>query len=144
MASFRFAVLARRSCFTDCVMVLFFIIDNWWKQGLSLLETLDQMSFREKIPCTRNFGWITPQKFGWKITKLPQNSHLVHAFNSVNRDSLVSIILNQFLERFHAWTVFQKQLQIKTDTKVNLSVQQINLSPPYDFRLILQAKSSSY
>lgn len=100
MASFRFAVLARHSCFTDCVMVLFFIIDNWWKQGLSLLETLDQMSFREKIPCTRNFGWITPQKFGWKITKLPQNSHLVHAFNSVNRDSLVSIILNQFLDKF--------------------------------------------
>ena len=45
VASFRFAVLARHSCFTDCVMILFFIIDNWWKQGLSLLETLDQMSF---------------------------------------------------------------------------------------------------
>ena len=66
------------------------------------------------------FPHSVQMKISWKITKLSQNLHLAHAFNSVSRNSLASIILKQFLERFHARTASQKQLQMETDMKVNL------------------------
>lgn len=66
------------------------------------------------------FPHSVQMEISWKITKLSQNLHLAHAFNSVIRNSLASIILKQFLERFHARIASQKQLQMETDMKVNL------------------------
>ena len=81
------------------------------------------MSFRKKFLVNVMFSWRFWLHYATEIRvenyQPSQNSHLVHAFNSVNRKSLASILLKQFLERSLSRTASQKQFRRKSSTTLS-------------------------
>ena len=82
--------------------------------------------FQEKIPCKRDvfLTIMVGLRHRNSGAKLPTIAKFAFGsrFYSVNRKSLASILLRQFLERSPSRTASQKQLLMEADVNVDLSV----------------------
>ena len=82
--------------------------------------------FQEKIPCKRDvfltiMVGLRHRNSGGKLPTIAKFA-FGSRFYSVNRKSLASILLRQFLERSPSRTASQKQLLMEADVNVDLSI----------------------